>query len=67
MMTWMPNKSLFDSAAALELDQLAVATVEAELITASVPEEAQRIAWSVLKTATPVSMLTRPCERCCFG
>lgn len=29
MMTWMPNKSLFDSVAALELDQLAVATVEA--------------------------------------
>ncbi|URP21718.1 hypothetical protein SEA_KATE_52 [Microbacterium phage Kate] len=28
MMTWMPNKSLFDSAEALELDQLAVATVE---------------------------------------
>ncbi len=30
MMTWMPNKSLFDSVGALELDQLAVAAVEAE-------------------------------------
>lgn len=28
MMTWMPNMSLFDSAGALELDQLAVAMVE---------------------------------------
>ena len=31
-MTWMPNKSLFDSVAALELDQLAVALEEAEAV-----------------------------------
>lgn len=30
MMTWMPNMSLFDSAAALEVDHLAVAFKEAE-------------------------------------
>lgn len=30
MMTWTPNMSLFDSVAALELDQLAVALVESE-------------------------------------